>query len=125
MSFTPFSMICSAGVGRTGTFIALDVIMHQLNSQEFVDIYNFVYKMRRNRVFMVQMEAQYVFIHKCVMQAIQDMRNDEPIYQNQPNDDEPIYQNQPNGENIYINQGFEDDEVDEGISDPDVIYPRV
>ena len=35
---------------------------------------------------------------------------------------EPVYQNQGFHENIYVNQGYEHDEVDEGISDPDVLH---
>ena len=59
----------SAGVGRTGTFIALDVILHQLNNQDYIDIFNVVHSMRKNRNNMVQVEAQYIFIHQCMLQV--------------------------------------------------------
>ena len=45
---------CSAGVGRTGTFIVLDVILDQMNAGETVDIKGTVQKMREKRMFMVQ-----------------------------------------------------------------------
>ena len=44
----------SAGVGRTGTFIAVDAMMQRLKQKDDVDIYNFVTQMRTKRTFMVQ-----------------------------------------------------------------------
>ena len=60
----------SAGVGRTGTFIGIDTLLHQiqqgpqqpqLQQQEpTVDVYGVVYKMRMNRVMMVQTEVLFI-----------------------------------------------------------------
>ena len=44
----------SAGVGRTGTFIAVDAMMQRLKEKDDLDIYNFVTQMRNKRTFMVQ-----------------------------------------------------------------------
>ena len=44
----------SAGVGRTGTFIAVDAMMQRLKEKDDLDIYNFVTQMRTKRTFMVQ-----------------------------------------------------------------------
>nr|XP_032835876.1 receptor-type tyrosine-protein phosphatase H-like [Petromyzon marinus] len=63
---TPTLVHCSAGVGRTGTFIALDTALQQLDSNSDVDIYGCTHTMRSNRMLMVQTEAQYVFVHQCV-----------------------------------------------------------
>jgi len=49
--------LCSAGVGRTGTFIALDVLSQQLQREDVVDIFAVVYQMRMCRVLMVQTEV--------------------------------------------------------------------
>ena len=46
--------ICSAGVGRTGTFITLDVMMERLKERKAIDIFGFVNEMRTRRTKMVQ-----------------------------------------------------------------------
>ena len=44
----------SAGVGRTGTFITLDVMMERLKERKDIDIFGFVSEMRTRRTKMVQ-----------------------------------------------------------------------
>uniref|UniRef100_A0A674DRK0 Protein tyrosine phosphatase receptor type O n=1 Tax=Salmo trutta TaxID=8032 RepID=A0A674DRK0_SALTR len=63
----PIVVHCSAGVGRTGTFIALDRLMQHIREHEFTDILGMVSEMRSHRLSMVQTEEQYVFIHQCVL----------------------------------------------------------
>lgn len=43
----PVVVHCSAGVGRSGTFIALDRLLQQIKVCEYVDIFNIVYTMRK------------------------------------------------------------------------------
>ncbi|KAM8791805.1 receptor-type tyrosine-protein phosphatase H [Rhynchonycteris naso] len=62
---------CSAGVGRTGTLIALDVLLRQLQCEGIVAPFSYVRKMRESRPLMVQTEAQYVFLHQCILRFIQ------------------------------------------------------
>ena len=45
---------CSAGAGRTGTLIALDIALEQLKSERGVDISGIINKMRGQRMKMVQ-----------------------------------------------------------------------
>lgn len=44
----------SAGVGRTGTFIALDQLLQQMKQEKVVDIFGVVYALRMNRYQMIQ-----------------------------------------------------------------------
>ncbi|XP_064417100.1 receptor-type tyrosine-protein phosphatase O [Latimeria chalumnae] len=62
----PMIIHCSAGVGRTGTYIALDRLLQYIQDHEFVDILGLVAELRSYRTSMVQTEEQYIFIHRCV-----------------------------------------------------------
>ena len=44
----------SAGVGRTGTFITLDIVLEQMKNENVVDIHNVINKLRHQRPQMVQ-----------------------------------------------------------------------
>ena len=52
-------MFYSAGVGRTGTYIAVDSLLHQAHNEGMVDIYKCVGDMRKNRMEMVQTLVSY------------------------------------------------------------------
>uniref|UniRef100_A0A3Q3W1T4 Protein tyrosine phosphatase receptor type H n=1 Tax=Mola mola TaxID=94237 RepID=A0A3Q3W1T4_MOLML len=75
----PTVVHCSAGVGRTGTLIALDVLLQQLDTEGVVGINAFVHKMRLSRPHMVQTESQYVFLHRCIMDSLPPEGN---LYEN-------------------------------------------
>ncbi|XP_071117216.1 receptor-type tyrosine-protein phosphatase mu-like isoform X1 [Haliotis cracherodii] len=62
----PIVVHCSAGVGRTGTFIALDWLMRMAEEVGHVDIYDCVERMREDRVNMVQTLDQYIFLHEAL-----------------------------------------------------------
>lgn len=64
-------MIYSAGVGRSGTFIALDRILQSLSHSDSVDIFGIVWQMRKERVWMVQTEQQYICIHQCLLAVLE------------------------------------------------------
>ena len=53
----PVLVHCSAGVGRTGTFITLFTQLQRIQAEGNVDIFNFVRNMRNNRCCMVQTEV--------------------------------------------------------------------
>ncbi|XP_052088192.1 tyrosine-protein phosphatase 10D-like isoform X3 [Mytilus californianus] len=89
----PIVVHCSAGVGRSGTFIGLDRLLQDILDRDIIDIFNVVAEMRRERVWMVQTEQQYVCIHQCLM-CVLDGKEEEHVYVNSGN----------------VNQAFEDDE---------------
>ncbi|XP_050191769.1 receptor-type tyrosine-protein phosphatase eta isoform X12 [Myiozetetes cayanensis] len=81
---SPTLVHCSAGVGRTGTFIAIDRLIQQMEMENTVDVYGVVYDLRMHRPLMVQTEDQYVFLNQCVMDIIKSQREKKTdlIYQN-------------------------------------------
>uniref|UniRef100_A0A8C8FXJ2 Receptor-type tyrosine-protein phosphatase C n=1 Tax=Oncorhynchus tshawytscha TaxID=74940 RepID=A0A8C8FXJ2_ONCTS len=64
----PIVIHCSAGVGRTGTYMGIDAMMEGLEAEGRVDIYGYVVKLRRQRCLMVQVEAQYILIHQALIE---------------------------------------------------------
>ncbi|XP_065448416.1 receptor-type tyrosine-protein phosphatase V-like isoform X6 [Chrysemys picta bellii] len=68
----PTLVHCSAGVGRSGTFIALDRLLQQLKQEKAVDVFNTIYTMRMSRYLMIQTLGQYVFLHSCILEKIME-----------------------------------------------------
>ena len=64
-SSSPTVVHCSAGVGRTGTLLALDIgIQSLLQGDTKIDILRIVSTLRQDRPGMVQTKEQYKFIHQ-------------------------------------------------------------
>lgn len=61
---------CSAGVGRTGTYIAVNWLLHQSQVEGGVDIPSCISRLRDFRVNMVQTLDQYKFLYSAVHQAL-------------------------------------------------------
>ncbi|CAF3879471.1 unnamed protein product [Rotaria sp. Silwood2] len=66
----PILVHCSAGVGRSGTFIALDALLDRAKHQDTIDILEFTHRMRQNRVYMIQTADQYVFLYRTLIEGI-------------------------------------------------------
>ena len=59
----------SAGVGRTGTFITLDAILERINVEKFINIFEFVTNLRKQRVLIVQTLVSYnIITHRGLAQ---------------------------------------------------------
>ena len=54
---TPLLIHCSAGVGRTGTFIVLDSMMERMKVEDNLNVYEFLCQLRAQRPMMVQTEV--------------------------------------------------------------------
>ncbi|CAH1130400.1 unnamed protein product [Ceutorhynchus assimilis] len=79
---------CSAGVGRTGTIIATDILIRAIEAGKKLDVFNTVLDLRRQRKLMVQTEKQFMYIHQLIRNIIED-----PIADDEEDNQEHIYQN--------------------------------
>ncbi|XP_032883782.1 receptor-type tyrosine-protein phosphatase C [Amblyraja radiata] len=64
----PIVVHCSAGVGRTGSYIGIDSMLQALEAEGRVDVYGYIVQLRRQRCLMVQVEAQYILIHQALLE---------------------------------------------------------
>lgn len=64
----PIVVHCSAGIGRTGTFITLDICIGRLEATGRVDVHATVERIRAQRAFSIQMPDQYVFCHLALLE---------------------------------------------------------
>lgn len=96
----PVLVHCSAGVGRTGTFILIDRLLHVIQREDTIDLFGIILEMRGYRTNMIQTEAQYVFSHDCIKEAILRGMH-QPTSNGHLTEEEPMYVN--GNECLYMN----------------------
>uniref|UniRef100_A0A672Q064 Tyrosine-protein phosphatase non-receptor type 9 n=1 Tax=Sinocyclocheilus grahami TaxID=75366 RepID=A0A672Q064_SINGR len=67
----PMVVHCSAGIGRTGTFCALDICLSELQDVGTLNICQTVRRMRAQRAFSIQTPEQYYFCHTAILEHAQ------------------------------------------------------
>ncbi|XP_041419923.1 receptor-type tyrosine-protein phosphatase S isoform X29 [Xenopus laevis] len=66
----PISVHCSAGVGRTGVFITLSIVLERMRYEGVVDIFQTDKMLRTQRPAMVQTEDQYQFCYRAGLEYL-------------------------------------------------------
>ncbi|XP_058240642.1 protein tyrosine phosphatase receptor type Db isoform X2 [Hemibagrus wyckioides] len=66
----PITVHCSAGVGRTGVFITLSIVLERMRYEGVVDIFQTVKMLRTQRPAMVQTEEQYQFCYHAALEYL-------------------------------------------------------
>ncbi|XP_052252351.1 receptor-type tyrosine-protein phosphatase T-like [Dreissena polymorpha] len=105
----PWLIHCSAGVGRTGTFIAMDYLYDQGKETGNIDIPQCVTNLRAQRVNMVQTASQYRYLYKLILEML-------------VLPSEPVTTEQISGENIGLKEQFLDLSTDESLFPDDNTY---
>ncbi|CAI5641503.1 receptor-type tyrosine-protein phosphatase S isoform X10 [Oreochromis niloticus] len=66
----PICVHCSAGVGRTGVFITLSIVLERMRYEGAVDIFQTVKMLRTQRPAMVQTEDEYQFCYQAALEYL-------------------------------------------------------
>ncbi|XP_038056355.1 receptor-type tyrosine-protein phosphatase S-like isoform X2 [Patiria miniata] len=66
----PITVHCSAGVGRTGVFVTLSIVLERMRFESVVDMYQTVKILRTQRPAMVQTEDQYQFCYRAAFEYL-------------------------------------------------------
>lgn len=64
----PLVIHCSAGIGRSGTFCALDYCIDELRVKGRVNVQQTVRQLRLQRAFAIQTDEQYIFTYQTVLE---------------------------------------------------------
>ncbi|XP_032923280.1 receptor-type tyrosine-protein phosphatase F isoform X19 [Catharus ustulatus] len=66
----PITVHCSAGVGRTGVFITLSIVLERMRYEGVVDMFQMVKTLRTQRPAMVQTEDQYQLCYRAALEYL-------------------------------------------------------
>jgi len=66
--YPPMVVHCSAGIGRSGTFVTIDICIQKFETTGLIDIKSVVEKLRQQRYSSIQTREQYIFCYKAVLE---------------------------------------------------------
>ncbi|XP_054920309.1 receptor-type tyrosine-protein phosphatase kappa-like isoform X2 [Dermacentor andersoni] len=69
-SKAPLLLHCSAGVGRTGTIVLMEAALDMARAEKRVDVMGLLYKLRQQRVNLVETAEQYEFVHVALLERL-------------------------------------------------------
>ncbi|XP_042364711.1 tyrosine-protein phosphatase non-receptor type 13 isoform X3 [Plectropomus leopardus] len=75
----PIITHCSAGIGRSGTLICIDVVLGLISKDADFDISDVVRNMRLQRQGMIQTEDQYIFCYQVILYVLRCLQAEENI----------------------------------------------
>ncbi|KAK6053843.1 Protein-tyrosine phosphatase [Cooperia oncophora] len=71
---TPIAVHCSAGIGRTGTIVGLDVLYSKLRKGHATTLESVVRGIRNDRHGSVQTDVQYLFMHRILLAVAENKK---------------------------------------------------
>lgn len=69
-SKAPLLLHCSAGVGRTGTIVLMELALDMARAEKRVDVMGLLYKLRQQRINLVETVEQYEFVHEALVERL-------------------------------------------------------
>ncbi|WKY06519.1 hypothetical protein Q1695_006589 [Nippostrongylus brasiliensis] len=68
-SGNPIVVHCSAGIGRTATFVGIDYAVQRINQDANTSMVDVLKSLRDQRLHAIQSPIQYVFLHLCIVEV--------------------------------------------------------
>ncbi|CAH8542393.1 unnamed protein product [Schistosoma turkestanicum] len=68
----PIVVHCSSGTGRTGVYIAMNILLERMKNESMIDIFGLVNQLRTQRNYLIETPEQYQFLYNALLESITD-----------------------------------------------------